>query len=248
MRANKKRGGKKGSPVAANGRSKGDGAHVRFYRFELESPAYRSLSAFARALLVELKGLHNGSNNGELFLSVREAAARLNCSRMTADRALHDLVDRGFIRARQNGSFSWKQRHATQWVLAEFPFAGALPTKDFMLWQPDEKQNTGLPQGQTGLPQGQKATTTGLKQAIWPTTGTVKAESVADLSLRQYTDKLPEGSGECGEAASSNPSIGRVIPLRANGHAIASPCHIIHDPNQIDPEEAIAAKAAGRKP
>jgi hypothetical protein len=51
--------------------------HVRLYRWELESAAYRSLSVRARCLLIELKALYNGANNGELFLSVRDAAARL---------------------------------------------------------------------------------------------------------------------------------------------------------------------------
>lgn len=43
----------------------------------LSSNAYRSLSCAARALLVELVMLHNGENNGSLYLSVRDAAARL---------------------------------------------------------------------------------------------------------------------------------------------------------------------------
>lgn len=73
---------KPGRRVNATGRSiGGDGHHVRFYQWELKSPAYRSLSLGARALLIELKSLYNGSNNGDLFLSVREAARRLNCGK-----------------------------------------------------------------------------------------------------------------------------------------------------------------------
>jgi hypothetical protein len=49
--------------------------HVRLYRWLLESPAYRGLSSCARCLLVELKALYNGTNS-ELFLSVRDTAAR----------------------------------------------------------------------------------------------------------------------------------------------------------------------------
>jgi hypothetical protein len=41
--------------------------HVRIYRWELESAAYRSLSLFARCLMVELKALYNGTNNGDLY-------------------------------------------------------------------------------------------------------------------------------------------------------------------------------------
>jgi hypothetical protein len=73
--------GRRGRRVNATGRSIGSGHHVRFYRWELDSPAYRSLSIGARALLVELKALYMGSNNGALFLSVRRAAEKLNSSR-----------------------------------------------------------------------------------------------------------------------------------------------------------------------
>ncbi len=62
----------------ATGRSKGDGAHVRLYRWLLNSPAYRSLWPASRALLVEVMALYNGHNNGELFLSHREAARRVS--------------------------------------------------------------------------------------------------------------------------------------------------------------------------
>ncbi len=50
----------------------------RFARLDhrlLESAAYRALSPNARALLVELTRMDNGSNNGALWLSVRDAAA-----------------------------------------------------------------------------------------------------------------------------------------------------------------------------
>jgi hypothetical protein len=73
---------------------------VRLYRWELESAAYRSLSLRARCLLVELKALYNGSNNGELFLSVRDAVARLNTGTHQATAAFRELEDRGFIKPR----------------------------------------------------------------------------------------------------------------------------------------------------
>jgi hypothetical protein len=52
---------------------------TRFARLDhrlLESSAYRALSPNARALLVELTMLENGNNNGSLWLSVRDGAAR----------------------------------------------------------------------------------------------------------------------------------------------------------------------------
>jgi hypothetical protein len=122
----------------ATGRTIGTGGHVRLYHWCLASAAWRSLSCEARALLVELYGLYNGSNNGMLFLSVREAARRLNIGKSTAARAFDELTEKGFVRPHVKGAFARKVRHATQWVLTEFEHGGQLPTKNFMRWQPAE--------------------------------------------------------------------------------------------------------------
>ncbi len=133
----------------ASGRTVGAGGHVRLYHWLLATPAWRSLSCEARAVLVELYALYNGSNNGGLFLSVREAAKRVGIGKTTAARALDQLADRGFIRRHVQGGFSHKIRHATQWVLTEFPHGCQLPTKDFAHWKAaSENQNTVLPEGQ----------------------------------------------------------------------------------------------------
>src|SRR5713101_1868602 len=94
--------------VNATGRSEGGSAHVRFYGWELASPAFRSLSAVSRCVLLELKAFYNGSNNGSLFLSVREAARRVGVGKTTASEALNELKARGFIRPARPGGFSWK--------------------------------------------------------------------------------------------------------------------------------------------
>lgn len=90
----------------------------------------------ARCLEMELKALHNGSNNGNFFLSVREAAKRLGIAPNTAARAFNELEEKGFIKPKQKGAFAWKVRHATSWILTEFEYNGQLATKDFMRWQP----------------------------------------------------------------------------------------------------------------
>jgi hypothetical protein len=114
--------------------SLGPEKHVRLNRWLLGSPAYRSLSPAARALLVELYDLYNGQNNGQIFLSHRDAARRLGVGKNLAGKALRELKNRGFIRVQQQGSFNQKVRNATQWTLTEFPHANELPTKDFMRW------------------------------------------------------------------------------------------------------------------
>jgi hypothetical protein len=77
----------------------------------------------ARSLLVELYAVHDGQNNGALYLSIRDAARRVGVAANTVLRGFRDLECRGFIRPNQRGSFSWKARHATTWVLTEFGHA-----------------------------------------------------------------------------------------------------------------------------
>ena len=152
---------RRGRRVDPTGRSVGDGQHVRLYCYELESQAYRSLSVGARALLVELKSLFNGSNNGKLFLACREAARRMNCSKTFAADRFQELHDKGFIKPEQRGAFSVKclvgEGRATSWILTEYPHGNALPTKEFMRWKPAEIQNAVRSGGRTVRPGGQSA-------------------------------------------------------------------------------------------
>ena len=107
----------------------------------LKSPAWRSLPANARAIYVEIAACYNGSNNGGISYSVRQAAEALHISKPTACRMLRLLQDRGFIQCTKRGAFSRKTvREASEWCLTEYhsnyPVAHA--TKDFMHWQPRE--------------------------------------------------------------------------------------------------------------
>jgi DNA-binding transcriptional MocR family regulator len=111
------------------------------------SAAWHDLNAVARAIYCEMAKRYagDGSNNGRLPYSIREAAAELRISRTTASRALNSLEDHGFIVAITKGAFSLKKRHATEWRLTEFPcdVTHTVSTKDFMRWRPNTKiQNT----------------------------------------------------------------------------------------------------------
>jgi hypothetical protein len=125
----------RGRGVDATGRSIGDGKHVRLHRWLLQSEAWRGLSLGGRAAVVEMYDLFRGDNNGQVFMSARELGRRLGVRKDTAAGYLWDCEAAGFIRAHQRGAFTWKERHATAWVLTEFPFAGAPGTKDFMRWR-----------------------------------------------------------------------------------------------------------------
>jgi hypothetical protein len=101
----------------------------------LNGPAYRALSCRARCLLVELYRKYQGEEsgtNGNLYLSVRDAATALNCTKDTAAQAFDELEAFGFIRVAVKSGFSWKHGIATRWVLTEFPYANSLAEKIFM--------------------------------------------------------------------------------------------------------------------
>lgn len=119
-------------------------AFVQLFWYVLDSPAYLSLSAPARAALIEVNRGYNGANNGRIILSERTLAERLNCHRDTARRALKELVDKGFIKERIKGSFRVKFRRASEWRLTDrrCDVTGEQQTQDFQKWQnPAPKKN-----------------------------------------------------------------------------------------------------------
>ena len=131
--------------IRRKGRDPKESRHVRLYHFLLNSEAWRSLDANARAVYIEIASRYagTGSNNGRIAYSVREAAEELNIGRGTTSRALAMLQDRGFIVATKRGTFNRKVRHCSEWRLTEFgcDITNQLATKDFMRWTP-KIQNT----------------------------------------------------------------------------------------------------------
>lgn len=165
---------------------------MRLYHWMLKSDAWRSLSLPARAVLIELYSLYTGANNGDLFLSARKAATAIGTGKTLAWRALRELRQKGFIRPRQDGSFHWKERHATTWVLSEFEFGDQQPTRDFMRWRPDaEEQNTVRGGGQGVPSHGQMEADSPRNGPICPSTWTDSGISAENLSACADTDSLP---------------------------------------------------------
>lgn len=129
---------------------------IQVFEWVLKTEAWKALDVYERALYIEMKMRFNGSNNGDISMSHREAARILNCSNKPIAAAFAGLQDKGFIRAVQKGSFDWKSRadgttagRATRWRLTELPadvpfkcLSG--PTQEFKNWrpekQPEEKQ------------------------------------------------------------------------------------------------------------
>jgi hypothetical protein len=124
--------------------------------FLLRSPAWLSLSPVARAVFVEVAARYNGSNNGRIALSARDAAARVNCSKNTAARALIELVQKGFLEPCSRGRFDRKTPHATEYrvTLHACDLTGARASKRFMSWTQGPKSVAGPTGGTAGVTTG----------------------------------------------------------------------------------------------
>lgn len=99
----------KGKP---NRKGRNDGPVGRFARLPHEvmlSAAYRSLTPNARALLVEMMAMENGQNNGSLWLSIRDAAARIGLvNKESVGKAFDELTAAGLIALTKEAHFSVK--------------------------------------------------------------------------------------------------------------------------------------------
>lgn len=119
----------------------------RFIRISMQlfhSPAYRSLSLNARALLIELESLYNGSNNGDIFLSIDDARDRLGLGDdATAIKAFNELTTAKFIVKTVDSSFAVKASHrprARRWRLTWYPWRGVGgATHAYREYQPSPK-------------------------------------------------------------------------------------------------------------
>ncbi len=163
---------------------------VSLPHYMLGSRAWRSLSPVARSVFIELAVIYNGSNNGRLALSVRDAAERVCCSKNTASRALTELTQKGFIDLCSRAHFDRKTPHAAEYRLTMHPCdrSSDRASKRFMSWRPDEPKSVGGPSGGTAGPSGGTVTASTkencrelslsrdrnshLEAVICPTTGT----------------------------------------------------------------------------
>lgn len=132
----------------------------------LDTPAWRHLSANARAVYVDLKRRYNGTNNGAIAYSSRDAGAALNAHHATGARALIELQDHGFVAITEQSSFERKLKIAREYRLTEArddrPGLEAPPTKEFIRW----RAPANLEHSRTGAIHSRTDATMGIKKAV----------------------------------------------------------------------------------
>jgi hypothetical protein len=200
---------------------KGAERYVALHHYLLGSPAWLGLTVAARAVYVEVAKLYNGSNNGRLALSVRDATARCNIARDTASRAFRELVDAGFLEETRHGGLSRKTRIASEWRMTAYycDLTGSMACKTFLQRgrQPVLKDGRECPN--TGPVLSQNAASDGLD---CPNIGPVKPAFGPSPVLKDGTHIIYQGTGSaCTRQAGAIPPRGDagepdsvVVPLQ----------------------------------
>ena len=118
------------------GRSVGGPPFVRLFRYLINSPAWRDLSYVAQSAFVQLCYCYDGGNNGNIRMSSRQLGDRLQCSKDTAARAIRELEDHGFIETMLLGSFTRKQRKASEYRITCYACdrTNRVSSNEFRFW------------------------------------------------------------------------------------------------------------------
>ena len=113
---------------------------VRFEYWEIESPAFKALSADATRVYLHMRHRYNGSNNGRIPYSHRDAAKDLHAGGgwRRGSNALAELQHFGFTKCRQRGEpgapTADALRPASEWQVTVYEYRGHPPSKDFLRW------------------------------------------------------------------------------------------------------------------
>lgn len=101
-------------------KKRGAGRFVQLPEWVQATPAWATLPPGPRALYIELKRRYTGSNNGEIYLSHRDAATALNVHRNTVGPWFTALEERGLIHMTRGPHLGpVGVGRASTWALAE---------------------------------------------------------------------------------------------------------------------------------
>lgn len=192
----------------------------------VNSPAYRHLSLWARAILVELVARMNGYNNGKIAISITEICEALgNSNRGKASKAIAELMEHGFIDVTMQAD--WKERLAREYrltfVTTAYPPFGA--TNEYRNWTPAGKSggNASLPvkgvSGNASLPDSVSAGNDALprivayKRKTATFGGSANPVSGNDASLLIYNHTPPQETGNGNKPDSTGNTGGPLQPV-----------------------------------
>lgn len=100
----------------------------------IRSAAFRSLNGSALKVWFEIRCRYHGANNGNLHLSMDEAARLLGIGKATVQRAFVELEEKGFLKRVKRGQ--WYGRIASCYAITDKPHNGNLATNEWRDWKP----------------------------------------------------------------------------------------------------------------
>ena len=124
--------------VNAKGRNEGEGQYALLPYAMLLSPAWLSLSGPATRVWLLLRCRFNGGNNGQLILSLEEAARLLRLGKATVLDALRELEEKALIVCTRRGQ--WYGRLASTWAVTDKGVNGEQPTNAWRHWRPSKTE------------------------------------------------------------------------------------------------------------
>ena len=103
----------------------------------LDAPAWRAMSLGARSLYLAIKRRYrrDTNNNGNIFLSQRQAEIEIGSKRDYVARWFRELRFYGFTEMTRSGALGLNGKGvAPHWRLTELPTKNDPPTRDFLKW------------------------------------------------------------------------------------------------------------------
>lgn len=200
-------------------RQKKEPKHIRLYASITGSEAWRRLSGNAVKVLLALVARDDGTRNGQIGFSCREAADMAMISPRTAWRCLIELQEKGFIVCTEKGGFSRKISHSTLWryTWAAWPAGKKGPTRDFENWKPENKTRLQILSGAVAVSAGNMETPPGPVEEI--ATDELETPHVSDVSILAKTTTLtisqglPPDGAELQQRKQANSISGAVSPF-----------------------------------
>ena len=129
-------------------RGKQKTSFVMIDRYVFKTDAWKSLTPADKSIYLILLWRYNGANNGRISLSIREASKESNIAKETARKSFKHLEEKGFIKKRFQGSFSQKERLASEWELTHVSFGNKLPSKEFTRFKIKKVKTIPISKGQ----------------------------------------------------------------------------------------------------
>lgn len=174
----------------------------------LASPAWRSLSMHARATYLVFCERHNGFNNGDLALGVREVSAALgNQNHRATSRSICELIERGFLVCTSDADHHQAKTRTYRITAIATGNGKKGATNDYLEWRPGPLQKRKFGGAKTATQKPVSVTETATERkfpvAVSATTMTEISGLEADACVAVPATLISNHSSGCSRSSGS---------------------------------------------